>query len=65
MYAETERNKQTAPNLVQDQNKRPQQKKNTIDTSLLQNNQVKPKHPLKNSPYQKHRDRKKNTHTNH
>jgi hypothetical protein len=35
MYAETPRNTNATPNLVQDQNKR--QKKKTIDTSLLQN----------------------------
>jgi hypothetical protein len=38
MYAETPRNKNAAPNLVQNQNKREKKKKNkTIDASLLQN----------------------------
>jgi hypothetical protein len=60
MYAETPRNKHAAPNLVQDQNKRTKKKKKKRYMHLyFKTVQVKPKHPFKNSPYQKHRDRKK------
>jgi hypothetical protein len=62
MYAKTPRNKHAAPNLVQDQNKRQKQKKQDRCISTSKPFKSNQKHPLKNSPYQKHRDRKKKKH---